>query len=417
MSAIVKHVKRLGFAALDALFSRQDSFATEHLRPRRILILQLQQIGDSVIFTPTLRALRVRFATSEIHMLASPVAAQFYRKSPHVDRIHVAQSWSTTRKGKRLKPLLPILRMLRRERFDCVITDIAQQSFKYSLIAYLTGAPLRVGFNRAHRGFLHTCQVPFRPDANWVECNLDLARVFGSVTTGSREEVGFDASDTERVGEQLRTAGHDETRRLVALHTGSNWQSRTWYRDRWARLADTVREEFAADIVFIGGASEQPYVEGIRSRMTGPSISLVGATDIPGLAALASRLALFIGTDSGPRHVTGAVGTAHITLMCAQDDTARWLGFRLGEVVMRSEPACKGCYFESCAHKVCMDAIELSLILARCRALLSAPDASIAPPFLDLVELPARLQPFVAGRSRRELRGLAKAPVAARSHS
>jgi ADP-heptose:LPS heptosyltransferase len=413
MSAIMEHVKRSAFAALDVLFARARAFDARAANPRRILILQLQQIGDSVIFTPTLRALRARFPRSEIHMLASPVAAQFYKKSPHVDRIHVATSWSTSRKGKRLRPLVPVLRALRRERFDCVIADIAQQSFKYSLIAYLTGAPLRVGFNRDHRGFLHTCQVPFRPDENWVECNLDLARAFGLVTTGSREEVGFDASDVERLRDQLRSAGHDERRRLIVLHTGSNWQSRTWYTDRWARLADTLREEHAADIIFVGGSSEKVYVEGIRSLMTGPSISLVGATDIPALAALASRLDLFVGTDSGPRHVTGAVGAPHVTLMCAQDDTDRWLGFRPGEVIMRSEPACRGCYFATCAHKVCMDAIELDAVLARCRALMAAPDPRATLPVLDRVALPPRLRPFVAGLTGKELRALAKVPAAA----
>jgi ADP-heptose:LPS heptosyltransferase len=408
MSSIVEHVKRWSFSALDVLLSREKRIDATMVEPRRILVMQLQQIGDSVIFTPTLRALRARFPQSEIHLLASPVAAQFYKKSPHVNRIHVAKTWSTTREGKRLLPMLPTIRLLRRERYDCVIADIAQQSFKYTLIAYLTGAPLRVGFNRNHRGFLHTCQIPFREDENWVECNLDLARVFGPVTTGSREEVAFDASDAARLREQLASAGHVESRRLIVLHTGSNWQSRTWYVDRWARLADTLRDEHDADVVFVGGGSEQAYVDSIRALMTGPSMSLVGATDIPGLAALASRLDLFIGTDSGPRHVTGAVGAPHVTLMCAQDDTDRWLGFRLGEIVMRSEPPCRGCYFSTCAHKVCMDAIELDRVMARCESLLSAPSPRVRAPQLDRVDFPPRLRDFVDGRTCGELRALAK---------
>jgi ADP-heptose:LPS heptosyltransferase len=250
--------------------------------------------------------------------------------------------------------------------------------------------------------------VPFREDENWVECNLDLARVFGPVTTGSREEVAFDASDAARLREQLASAGHVDSRRLIVLHTGSNWQSRTWYVDRWARLADILRDEHSADVVFVGGGSEQAYVDSIRARMTGPSMSLVGATDIPGLAALASRLDLFIGTDSGPRHVTGAVGAPHVTLMCAQDDTDRWLGFRLGEIVMRSEPPCRGCYFSTCAHKVCMDAIELDRVMARCESLLSAPSPRDRAPQLDRVDFPPRLRDFVDGRRCGELRALAK---------
>jgi ADP-heptose:LPS heptosyltransferase len=409
MRSFTERIKWLGSSVLDSLFSRDRGREQVGTSPKRILILQLQQIGDSVIFTPALRALRTRFSDSDIHLLASPVAAQFYKKSPHVDQIHVATSWTPSE--KRIAPLLPLLRQLRTEQFDCVITDIAHQSFKYSIIAFLIRAPLRVGFNLNHRGFLHTCQVVFRPAANWVECNLDLVRVFGPVTSGSREEVAFDDADVARVTQLLQSAGHEERRRLVVLHTGSNWQSRTWFSDRWARLADTLRETCDADIVFVGGAGEKEYVEGIRERMTGASISFVGLTDIPELAALASRLDLFVGTDSGPRHVTGAVGAPHVTLMCAQDDTDRWFGFRPGETVMRSEPACQGCYFSRCAHKVCMDAIEFDRVLELCDSVLSHGDARTAPPALDRVPMPARLQPFVAARTCDELRAAAKEPV------
>jgi ADP-heptose:LPS heptosyltransferase len=256
---------------------------------------------------------------------------------------------------------------------------------------------------------LHNVRVPFREDADWVEANLDIARTLGAIPRSSREEVSFDRADSDRVGSLLAERGHEQGARLVVLHTGSNWQSRTWYHDRWTMLADTVGNRHDATIVFVGAAGESDYVERIRAAMTRPSISLAGVTDIPQLAALCTVADLFVGTDSGPRHIARASGCPHVVVMCSQDDTDRWLGWGSGEVVMRSLPPCSGCYFAHCAHKICMDAMETERVLDWCNTLLGDPGARAAGPRHDRVPFPPRLAPMVA-RGKTNLRALAHAP-------
>lgn len=379
--------------------------------PSRVLVLQLQQLGDSVIFTPTLRALRELWPEARIDLLASAVAAHIYAKSPWRNRVHIATAWTAARGGNRIRQLLPLLQELRAERYDCTITDLTQQSFKYSLVAWLIRAPMRVGIDVGGRGFLHNVRVPFRPDANWVDANLDIVRALGGTPRSAQEEVAFDATDMERVRMLLREAGHDYRRRLVTVHTGSNWQSRTWYVERWAALCDALGSRHQLSIVFVGSPAEREYVEQVRGAMSRPSISLAGATDIPQLAALLSMSDLFIGTDSGPRHIARASGCPHVVLMCAQDDTDRWLGWGRGEVLMRSLPPCRGCYFAHCAHKLCMDAIETERVIARCEEILADPPARQAVARQDRVPVPARLS-TLAGRGKTALRALAKAPLA-----
>lgn len=345
--------------------------------PRRILVMQLQQIGDSVIFTPALRALRRRFPESRIDLLVNRVSRELYRKCPYVDRVHVATEWKAGPGGNRLRPLLPLLRAVRRERYDLVVSDMAQQSFKYALIARATGAPVRAGFNLAHRGFLHTLQVPFRPDVSWVESNLDVARALGATELEAREELYFDDADRAHV-ERLLARGGAAARPLVVMHTGANWESRTWYPERWAAVGDRLQEEMGASVVFVGTPGERAQVEAVRQRMRRPGLSLVGETDIPQLAALLAAADLFVGTDSGPRHMAGAVGTAHVVVMSSQDDTDYWVGFRERERVLRSLPPCRGCFSAVCSHKTCMDLIRVEQVFAACRELLALGAAASA---------------------------------------
>ena len=344
--------------------------------PRRILILQLQQLGDSVIFTGALQALRARFPDATIDILASGTSRHVYARWPGLGTLHVAADWRTGRGGNRLRPLLPLLRALRRRRYDLAVTDIAQQSFKYSLIAWATGAPVRVGFNVNGRGFLHTIQIPYRTGASYFACNLELAAALGADVRGARDAVWFGPDDVAAAESLLaRLAVHPE-RPLVLMHPGSNWQSKTWFEDRWATLADRLIAEADAEVVLVGTEGEREYVERVRERMSAHARSAAGLTTIAQLAALAARAQLFVGTDSGPRHIAGATGVPSVMLMSAQEDTDNWIGFRAQETVLRRLPDCHGCFASTCSHRTCMAMISVDDALQAClRALRGATTA------------------------------------------
>jgi ADP-heptose:LPS heptosyltransferase len=370
-------------AAAARLFDRQRADVLAPRQWRRVLVMQMQQFGDSILFTPTLRALRAAMPDAHITMLVSSVSKQLYEKCPHIDEIVVATGWRAGAGGSRLRPLLPVLRALRRRRFDAVITDITQQSFKYALVAYLSGARERIGFNIDHRGFLYTRQVPLRTDVNWLDCNLDIARMLGAVAVSSREEICTDASDDEHaralIEEHALASGP-----LVLVHVGSNWQSKLWFAPRWADLVGRLVRDFGVRVAFVGTPKEEATYAEVARELTVEAASLLGRTTVPQLAALARHAALFIGTDSGPRHLAGAVGTPSVTVMSAQNDTDRWHGFREYETVIRSEPPCFGCALASCAHQTCMYEIPVSTVYQACAAYLSGASSASA----SLIRIP-----------------------------
>jgi heptosyltransferase-3 len=326
--------------------------------PQRILILQLQQLGDSVVFSPTLRALRERFREAEIDLVASPIASQLYAKSPYVNQIFRADGWGMRGKRMRLRSVIRVFRALRTRRYDMVIADATEHSFRYALAAFATGAPVRIGFDVASRGWLFTHRLVLPNAIPLAECNLEIARAVGANPEPRPEEIAFDSEDSERVEALLASRGIAPSRRILVVHPGSNWQSKLWLADRFAKVADAIAEARDCSVVFVGTPREADEVEATRRAMRMPSISVLGETSLPELAALSARAALFIGTDSGPRNVAGAVGVATIVVMSAQEETSRWFGYRPAEVVIRADARCTGCYYSRCAHRLCMKAIS-----------------------------------------------------------
>lgn len=335
---------------------------------RRILLLQLQNVGDTLIFSPALQALRRRYPAARIDILANAVSAQIYKRCPLVDRLWVDTTPGSARK---LLPPISLLRGIRAERYDAVVADITQNSLRYGLIASLCGAPLSIGFDLDERGFLFTRPLAVPNGASFVECNLLLARELGADAEGVAETFWYAPADDARAASLLATRGIDPERPLVVMHPASNWQSKTWFPDRWAAVADWLAREEGAQVAFVGTAAESAYVDDIRARMETPSVSLAGQTDLPELGAVLARADLFVGTDSGPRHIAGALGRPQVTVMSSLDYAHRWGLRRPNEIVLRTDPECSGCQLSFCGHRRCMDLIDVSRVRGACAELLA----------------------------------------------
>jgi ADP-heptose:LPS heptosyltransferase len=299
-------------------------------RPK-ILLLQLQQVGDSMAVSPLLRALHQRYPDMMLDVLASPAAKAVHRKSPHVHAMLTAA---------------------RGVRYDCVLACVNQVSFRYAMIAALTGARRRLGFDVDGAGFLFTRRMSIPPGMNVLKANMLLAAALDADATNPVEEFWFDDADREAAAHLVPEQPY------VVIHPGSNWQSKTWYADRWAAVADALAPLVP---VFVGTAAEAPLVAQI-----GRGISLVGKTDLCQLGAVMERAELCITTDSGPRHIAGALGRPLVTVMSSLDEPYRWTFDRPNEIVLRTDPPCAACLLSYCSHRTCMDRLTVDAVLSAC---------------------------------------------------
>jgi len=334
---------------------------------RKILILQMQQLGDSVVFTPTLRAIRAKYPNARIDLLCSPVSFELYRKSPYPDRLFVLSGAPSKANWRRW---WLVMRELRRVQYDVAIADVAQSSLLYGFAAALTGARQRIGFERENRGFLFTHRLRTQAGQNFIEANLEIARLLRAGEYSDKVQCFYDSDDTARARQLLglEASGHP----MIAVHPASNWQSKTWFPDRWAALLDRLQNDYGASIVLVGTLKEQQYVQEILARMNRPARSLAGLTSLTELAAVLAESDLFVGTDSGPRHIAAGVGVPQVTLMSSQDSPDRWIFHREEEIVLRTDPPCSPCFSSYCSHRRCMEEISVASALSACRALIEA---------------------------------------------
>ena len=286
--------------------------AVDPERTRRILVRANNWIGDVVMISPAVRALRRRFPRASIAIVAKKWVLDALSGNPAYDEL-VEYDHEGSHRG-----LAGRVRLARRIRGGGRV-DLAvlfQKAFDAAVLARLAGARLRVGYATDGRGFLLTHPLPPPPpDRHHADAFLDLARAVGC------EEIdplpSFHLGDRERsaAGAILARRGFGEEPLLVALHPGASKEARAWHAERFAALAERLRARAGCRFVLVGSAGERETLRRVRAGLGDADV--IGPEDAPGLlvaAALIARCRLFVGNDSGPMHLAAALGVPTIGL-------------------------------------------------------------------------------------------------------
>ncbi len=289
----------------------------------RILLVRLSEIGDVVFTTPAVRALRQHFPAAHISYLVEPAAAPVVANNPHLDEVIVAPrrpglaGWRSE---------LALARRLRRDRFDAVIDFHGGP--RASLLTWLSGAPVRVGYEVVGRAWMYTTRVA-RPRElrrrHSVENQWDLLAAFG-VPGPSPErcpvEMPIDPDAKRSVDERLANAGITSRDALIVIHVSAGNPFRRWPHSSFAAVAAGLAgADPTRRIIVTSGPSDREaaarVIETARSSLgpgAGSRIVSNGDFSLPELRALVHRAALFIGGDSGPAHVAATSTVPIVTL-------------------------------------------------------------------------------------------------------
>ncbi|MCC7418574.1 MAG: glycosyltransferase family 9 protein [Acidobacteria bacterium] len=323
----------------------------------RILLIRLREIGDVVFTTPAIRGLRTRFPRAHLAYLVEPHAAPLVARNPLLDDVIVAP-----RRG--LAADLALAGRLRARRFDLAIDFHGGP--RASLLAWLSGAPARLGYQVAGRSWMYTRRVA-RPRAlrprHSVENQWDLLAALGIPAPDPAEcpvEMAVDAAVARDVDRRLAEAGAGPADRLIVIHVSAGNPFRRWPIESFAALAAALA---AADprrrVLLTSGPSDAAAAiraldqargqlpEGDRER-----IMACGDFSLAELRALVDRAALFIGGDSGPLHVaaTSAVPIVGLYGPTLPARSAPWRAPALiSEAVEIHDLPCRPCDQRVCA--------------------------------------------------------------------
>lgn len=335
---------------------------------RRILVRSVNWVGDAVLTLPALMALRRRFPSAEVAVLASPWVAGLFAGQPGVDRVIELQ-----RDGEHagLRGRWRLARRLRAEGFDLAV--VLPNSVDAALIPWLARIPRRLGVPADGRGLLltHKVPAPAPPGSHQVERYLGLVRALGAECAPVPRFLVSEAARQE-AARLLEEHGVPTGRPLVALNPGSVYGgAKRWPAERYAAVGDALAAE-GRTVLLVGSRREAPVLEAVAARMQKPGILLAGRTDLPTLAALLERSRLLLTNDTGAMHVAGAVGTPVVALFGPTDAVATG---PLGPTarVIREPVPCSPCLYRECPidHR-CMTRISVDQVLEACVSLLGA---------------------------------------------
>ncbi len=337
---------------------------------RNILVVSVNWLGDVVFSTPVYRALKSAYPSARITALGVPRVKEVLELCPDVDEVIV---YDERRSFRGLMGMVAQGVSLRQRKFDAVF--ILRRSLARSLMAWLAGIPVRVGFAHKRWSWLLTqvvddqgCELIHRRDvyARVVEAFDVKVKDRSCYLEVSRELC-------ERVALKLRAKGLTGDERIVVLNTGGNWPLKQWLQERFAEVTARLTREAGVVVVLPGAASDVERVRSIAQASGVKPVVLAGETDLKEMAALFKRAFMVVSADSGPLHVASAVGANVVALFGPTDPKITEPCGRGRSKVLVRDVGCNrsACYYLECPDNRCMKAITVDDVLQNFKVLRS----------------------------------------------
>lgn len=328
-------------------------------RIRRVLVRAANWVGDAVMSTPLVAAVRGNFPSAEIALLAKPWVGPLFEASPDVDRVMIYDAKERHR-GAAGKLRLAV--ELRRERFDLAV--LVQNAFEAALIPALAGVPLRLGYATDGRGPLLTHPVPMTPRhkrRHMIDYYLGILEGAG-LRTG-RRELRLPVAPAERAAAEarLRSLGVGSNRPRIGLAPGAAFgTAKQWPPERYGALARRIGEKWSgASVLVFGGPGDRDIGDRICADGGPHCRNLAGATNLREAVTLIERCDRFVTNDSGLMHVAAALDVPLIAVFGPTDHTTTYPASRSSRIVREPVP-CAPCMKRECplGHHRCMREIS-----------------------------------------------------------
>ncbi|HUV50294.1 MAG TPA: lipopolysaccharide heptosyltransferase II [Anaerolineae bacterium] len=337
---------------------------------KQLLIRSTNWIGDAVMTTPAVRAIRKNFPHAEISILTKPWVAPVFESSPYIDNILIYDDFE---KHKGLSGKLRLARELKTYGFDAAI--LLQNAFEAALIAFFAGIPCRIGYNTDARSFLLTHSVSCTPQIKKMHQTgyyLGILHGIGLDTDGPGLDLVVDKKYQNRAAKILEEHGVSRADRLVGINPSATFgPAKQWFPERYAALSDKIHEVFGARILLFGGPGDRELGRRISQMMQHPPVDLCGKTKLEEAIALINMCNLFITNDSGLMHVAAALDIPLIAIFGSTNPvTTGPKG--LDSRIVRIPVECSPCLKPECpkGHLKCMDQIEVDMVFDVAKELL-----------------------------------------------
>jgi lipopolysaccharide heptosyltransferase II len=335
----------------------------------KILVIKLGSLGDVILTTAALRALREKFpqANYQISLLIGEESKDILLRCPYIDELLVCD---LKNKDKGLRGLWKIGQGLREKNFDLVV-DL-QNNRASHLLAYLSGCINRYGYNNKKFSFLlnHAVidqGVPLDP----VTHQFKVLKMLGIDLLNNALELWPSQEEERAVEELLNAQWLSQAQKVVGINISASqrWGTKLWPLEYIICLCEELGLKDIR-VIITGTQQDQPLANMlINSLKNTKVINACGKTNINELALLIKKCQVFISADSSPLHIASAVGTPFIALF-GPTDSRRHLPPAKNYIVIDKKTVCSPCYKTKCRSKRCMAAISPAEVFAAVMKLL-----------------------------------------------
>ncbi|MFH0805944.1 MAG: lipopolysaccharide heptosyltransferase II [Patescibacteria group bacterium] len=335
---------------------------------KKILIVELTQIGDVIATTPVLRALKKNFKNSYISVMIFPEMKDIFVNNPNVDDFILYKE----------QKFFDLVKEVKNKDFDLAVI-LRPGSVKISLLLYLSKIDYRIGCRRPvileGKGYFLTKKVkPSSGRKHIIDENLEVLKLINIKTDDKSLELYTD-KDSEKYITNLLTKSKLNNKKIIAIHPGCNLENHRWLNQKFSVLADTLIKKYNVSIILTGSEKDKLLADDIQNNMNNGCLNLAGKTNLKQFIALIKRMDMLISVDTSAIHIASAFNTPVIALFGAGDPKIWGPYSKKSSVIFKDKEVCTSCMKEKCIYKSkrfmeCMKKIGVEDILLEVKRLM-----------------------------------------------
>jgi lipopolysaccharide heptosyltransferase II len=351
--------------------NRKDRPKTSPPLSHKILLIRLRRIGDIVMTTPAVAALKRALPRSLLSYVVEEPFRRLVEGNPDLDEVLVVPP------HQGFISFLRFIRRLRRERYDLAIDFHGGP--RASRITWLSRAKTKAGYELKHKGFFYDVRVPRSREGTPVHSvvnHLNLLRAVGIAIEEPRPPLFLPPARQEEADriEGFWTDHGLPGAKVVVLHIGAGNEFRDWGASNLAALADRLAVLQDVRVILVGATQDMSRAENIRKTRPKKILSLAGKINLIELREVIARAALFAGPDSGPMHIA-ATTRAPIVALFGPTLPANFAPWKAEATLIEKPMDCRPCKQRRCLTEDfrCLRSITIDEVFTACTRLLGKP--------------------------------------------
>jgi lipopolysaccharide heptosyltransferase II len=328
------------------------------INDKKILVTRLRFIGDIILTTPLIETLKVNFPDAKIYYLAEKETSKLLIGNPYLAGI-IPLDYKITKLD-----YLKFILNLRRNNFDVVIDLFGNP--RSTLLTFLSGAKIKIGGAYKSRNKFYTHIINENQEiSNQIERHLLFASYFNVKNKFIKTKVYIDEEEKSQAVNILNNIGIDLSKPVVGLYAGATWQAKKWFPERFASLADKVKQELNSQVLFFKSQEDTELINFIKEKSLYNHFYL-NNYDIRTTAALLDFVNVFVSNDCGLLHLAPAVGTKTIGLFGPGEDKM-WFPYSIGDgcISLRKHVPCHPCHLDYCDKLDCWKLLKVEEVFEK----------------------------------------------------